>query len=139
MTFWDSSGILPLIVKEEDTESRKSSLQLDPDVAVWWASKVECASALNRLARDGELDGGGLLAAFRDLEQLAASWVEVQPVEEVRSRAVRLLRIHPLRAADALQLAAALIVVHEDPRTIEFVTADERLKEAAEKEGFTVR
>ncbi len=99
---------------------------------------MECASALNRLRRSGALDERSLSRLLHDMEALAETWIEVQPVEEVRLRALRLLRLHPLRAADALQLAAALIVVEENTRAAGFVTADERLQQAAEREGFTV-
>jgi hypothetical protein len=60
------------------------------------------------------------------------------PSESVRRTAERLLRTHPLRAADSLQLAAALIASDHDPRSLELVCMDERLKSAARREGFTV-
>jgi predicted nucleic acid-binding protein len=53
-------------------------------------------------------------------------------------RARRLLETHPLSAADALQLAAALVMTEERPTGTEFVTFDIRLAEAANKEGFPV-
>lgn len=59
-------------------------------------------------------------------------------MERVRERARRLLESHPLRAADALQLAAALIASEEEPKDLPFVTLDRRLALAAEKEGFKV-
>jgi hypothetical protein len=48
---------------------------------------------------------------------------------------LRLLRVHPLRAAGALQLAAALEWAGAPPDG-ELVTFDERLREAAVREGF---
>ena len=138
MRFWDSSGILPLLVTEGGTKGRKSFLQADHLMAVWWGSRVECASALNRLQRADALGKDGLVQALGDLEMLAASWFEIQPSEQVRTRALRLLRVHPLRAADALQLAAALVAAGEDPAGLVFVTSDDRLQEAAAKEGFMV-
>lgn len=51
---------------------------------------------------------------------------------------MRLLRIHELRAADALQLAAALVLAVFDPKTLPFVTLDACLATAAEREGFAV-
>jgi predicted nucleic acid-binding protein len=138
MRFWDSSAIVPLLVLEGATASRKALLRSDPAMTVWWASGLECASALNRLSREGAMDEAGLTRTLRELSSLAASWFEVQPAEQVRARALRLLRIHPLRAADALQLAAALIAVGEDTGALPFVSDDERLREAAEREGFVV-
>jgi len=71
-------------------------------------------------------------------DTLTASWIETQPANKLHQRAIRLLRVHPLRAADALQLAAALVASAENPQTLPFVCSDVRLREAAAKEGFQV-
>ena len=68
----------------------------------------------------------------------ARAWDEVPPSVEVRQLALRLLRTHPLRAADALQLAAALTLSAAGLRGLHFACADERLKTAAEIEGLEV-
>ena len=44
----------------------------------------------------------------------------------------------PLRAADALQLAAAFAAAERRPASLEIVTLDDRLANAARKEGFAV-
>jgi len=72
------------------------------------------------------------------LRLAAATWTEVLPSSQVREQAIRLLRVHPLRAADASQLAAAIVASDFRPSALEFVTLDSRLAESAEKEGFTV-
>jgi len=138
MKYWDASAIIPLLVQEEETEKRESSWREDPQVVVWWGSKIECASALNRLYREGALDSDNLQQALADLETLASGWLEIQPTEKIRRRALRLLRIHPLRAADALQLAASLVAADENPTLLHFVCSDQRLIDAAQKEGFKV-
>jgi predicted nucleic acid-binding protein len=138
MKFWDSSAVIPLLVQEEQTSRRKAQLRDDPRMTVWWACRLECSSALNRLRRDGSLDEEGLARALGALEMLADGWYEVLASSELRARAMRLLRVHPLRAADSLQLAAALIATSENPSTLPLLTADERLREAAQKEGFAV-
>jgi hypothetical protein len=99
---------------------------------------VECASAVARLERDGALDEPAATLAFDRLKRLAASWHQVEPSDPIRETAVRLLRVHPLRAADALQLAAAIVAADRRPSSIELVTFDERLAVAARKEGFVV-
>ena len=104
----------------------------------WWGSLIECASALNRQHREGGLSAGDLGQSLEDLQTLGATWLEVQPLERVRRRALRLLRVHALRSADALQLAAALTAAEEDPESLEFVSSDARLSTAAEREGFKV-
>lgn len=138
MKYWDASGIVPLLVEEAATADRQSILDADPVVVTWWATRVECASALGRLKREGSLDEGGYRSALRRLATYEASWVEVEPSAAVRRTALRLLRVHPLRAADALQLAAALAAAHGDPTTLEFISGDGRLSAAADIEGFPV-
>jgi hypothetical protein len=56
----------------------------------------------------------------------------------VRRSAERLLRTHPLRTAESLQLAAALVAADHDPATLTVVSVDERLNAAARREGFVV-
>jgi uncharacterized protein len=138
MRFWDSSAVIPLLVGEKASGHRKAQLRSDPRMTVWWGCSIECASALDRLCRDGGLDETGLATALGRLEAFADAWYEVLPTNEVRERAIRLLRVHALRAADSIQLAAALIAASENPRALPFLTADDRLREAAVKEGFSV-
>lgn len=138
MKYWDSSALIPLFVGQPGSEGRVSLLQEDPQVITWWGSRVECASAFGRLQREGSLDEGGLTQALSNLEAFYETCVEVLPSEEVRKRAIRLLRVHPLHAADALQLAASLLAAREDPASLPLVTSDDRLKSAACKEGFLV-
>jgi predicted nucleic acid-binding protein len=138
MKYWDSSALISLFVDEPESEGRTSLLREDSQVITWWGSRVECASALNRLQRERSLDEGGLKQALGNLEAFYETCVEILPSEEVRKRAIRLLRVHPLRAADAMQLAAALMAAREDPSSFALVTSDDRLRSAANREGFQV-
>jgi hypothetical protein len=138
MKFWDASAIVPLLVAEASTAQVQAMATRDPAMLVWWATEVECASAMARLERDGALDEPAATQAFDRLRQLAGSWHVVEPNDPIRETAVRLLRVHLLRAADALQLAAAIVAAERRPASIELVTLDERLAIAARKEGFVV-
>lgn len=138
MKFWDSSAIIPLSLKEPLSETVKRLIKADEDIIVWWATRVECLSALSRRRREGVLSTDIELKARTILSALSEEWSEVQPSELVRQRAERLLAIHPLRSADAFQLAAALIWAQESPQGLEIVCLDQNLREAAHKEGFTV-
>jgi hypothetical protein len=91
---------------------------------------------LSRIERTRALDAKMMAIAFARLAKLVDGWEEVQPNHLVRDTAVRFLRVHPLRAADALQLAAAFVAADHRPAWLPFVTFDERLAEAARKEGF---
>jgi predicted nucleic acid-binding protein len=138
MKFWDASAIIPLVVAEPATRVAQALAAKDPAMLVWWATEVECASAMARLERDGALDQPAVTQALDRLKQVAAGWHEVDPSDAVREAAVRFLRVHPLRAADALQLAAAFMAAERRPSSLELVTLDDRLAVAARKEGFVV-
>ncbi len=139
MRFWDSSAVVPLIVAEAGTDSVQAIAGEDPVMCVWWGTEIECVSALARLEREDALAETAMIAALERLEMLAEAWNEVQPVAAVRGVARRLLRVHPLRAADALQLAAAVVAAEGVPASLDLVTLDERLAAAARREGFVVR
>ena len=109
MRFWDASAIVPLLIEERSSQALRALLTDDPLMVVWWATPTECASALARLDREGLLDTQSLRAAHKRLSQLLGNWQEVDPHDEVRETAARFVRVHPLRAADALQLAAAFV------------------------------
>lgn len=99
------------------------------------SSAVECASALARIERAAALDSKAAALALDRLKQLANGGHEIELTEVVRENAVRFLRVHPLRAADALQLAAAFIAAERRPASLRVVTLDEHLADAMLKEG----
>ena len=107
-------------------------------MTVWWGSPVECAAAIARRWRENSVDRDAHTKALACCESLAADWIEIGASEEVRRLALRAVRVHELRAADALQLAAALLWVDGRPGTRGFVSFDVRLAEAAALEGFAV-
>lgn len=63
-------------------------------------------------------------------------WDEVEPSATCRRLAKRMLRVHSLRAADSLQLAAALVAADHDPASLQVVSLDQRLNDALYQEGF---
>jgi predicted nucleic acid-binding protein len=136
--FWDSSAVLPLLVGEAKTDATQAIVGDDPVMLVWWATQVECVSAISRLERQGDLTSEATQEALERLDALAEGWNEVQPVEATRRAARRLLRVHSLRAADALQLGAAVVAAEGHAPSLEIVTLDDRLAEAARREGFVV-
>jgi predicted nucleic acid-binding protein len=136
--FWDSSALVPLVTKEQSSARMQRLLRTDSDVAVWVLSPVELQSALVRKRRAAELDAGELTDARQRMHDLSLGWHAIQSIESVITRAVRLLDVHELRAADVLQLAAALVACDDEPGRLPFVCLDERLSVAAEREGFAV-
>ena len=137
MKFWDASAIVPLIIAEPGHERAREEYARDPGIVAWWGTAIECVSAIARREREGT-PGPAIASALTKLDALAASWQEVGPTDRLRASAMRMLRVHALRAADALQLAAATEAAEFTPMSLAFVTLDERLGVAAEREGFSV-
>ena len=138
MRFWDSSAIVPIIIEQRGTPAVRALLEHDEAMAVWWGTVIECEGAIARFGRDRRASGDALEPLRLQLAELEKLWTEITPSADLRFRAVQLVRRHPLRAADALQLAAALYVTGEVHTAPPFVSLDRRLREAATMEGFAV-
>lgn len=139
MRFWDSSALLAVWL--EDPVTQRSRARYDETavpVVVWWATPVECLSAICRRERSDELTSEQASELTASLRSASETWAHVPPSQALRDRALRALRLHPLRAADALQLAAALTLADGRPEDLEFLCLDERLRAAADREGFQV-
>ena len=108
-------------------------------VVVWWATPVEITSALTRLARMKQINATEYTKARKLADVLSDSWSVIQPSDALRSRALRLVERYDLRAADSLQLAAALEWCEDVPNGRVFLTADESLREAALLAGFDAK
>jgi predicted nucleic acid-binding protein len=139
VAFWDASAIVPLCSSQRATSHGRTLFRDVGRMIVWWGTPVEARSAFARLLREGRLSDSGLATAIRLLDQLGGSWDEIQPSPRVRSLAEQLPDQYGVRAADALQLAAALVWCGERPRRRPFICFDERLTKAATEAGFTVR
>ena len=138
MKFWDASAVIPLCLKQPYTAAVKRLVEADADIVAWSGTVVDGFSAFARLRREDILARQHEAQARHILERLSESWSEISPTNRVREFAARALLLHPLRAADSLQLAAALVWANGSPRALEFVCLDQRLREAAYLEGFQV-
>ena len=138
MRFWDSSAVVPLLVAQPSSAAADSWIAQDADIALWTLTSVEVISALRRLVREGTVRESVAAKAEHRAEELVAASHVVVDVEGAKEAAHRLLRLHTLRAADALQLAAALLWARGAPNGRTLHTFDERLALAAVREGFHV-
>ena len=138
MTFWDTSALLALAFDDPRRSIAVNALEADDRMAVWWGASVEYFSAVARREREGSLAAGEAAEALDRVAALSQVWYEVQPSRRIKLFAHRILRVHPLRAADSLQLAAALAVADGEPSGVGFVCFDSRLADAAAREGFTI-
>lgn len=138
MRYWDASALVPLVVSEKESDRVRGWLEEDDGVVTWSWSSVEVASAVERRFRRQEMSRQQRRQCLDRFARLAREWDEVVDLFAARSRAIALLARHPLRAADAAQLGAALLVAEDDPASLDFVCLDERLATAAEREGLRV-
>jgi predicted nucleic acid-binding protein len=136
VNFWDTSALAPLLIRESDSDIREAELLAGGVITTWWGTRVELRSALERRRREGVLPELEYFGALERLRCLIAQSFIVEPSEFCLERAERLLALHSLRAADAMQLAAALLACREHTSEAGFHCADKRLGEAAGREGF---
>ena len=138
MRFWDTSAIVPLWIAEQGSPRARAWYRNDPDVIAWTLTRVEVFSALARRRREAPSAASRLLTVRREFIRTWDQWSEVTAIETVRRHAERIVEAYPLRAADALQIGAAIIAAEDNPTALQFVTFDENLAHAAEREGFQV-
>jgi len=135
--FWDSSALFALCCLEPATPVA-NTLSQQHSIVVWWATPIELRGAIARRARSGEWKPGAEREALRRLQDLRAGWLEIPPSSAVRERSLALIAKHELRAADSLQLAAALQWMPASITAPNFISGDKRLLAAARAEGFAV-
>ena len=138
MRYWDASALVPLVVAEPHSGMVRTWLSEDDGIVTWAWTRTEIASAIERRARDGSLSRPQRREVLRRFDAFAGSWDEVTDALAVRSRANALLARHPLRAADAGQLGAALLIQEQLAGALTFVCLDHRLSSAAELESLRV-
>lgn len=138
MRFWDSSAIVPLILSEASSGPLMQLVEPGGLMMVWWGTPVEVVSAVARRVREGVLDPNLITESRARMVGLARVWQEIEPSDQLRNLAERAVRLHALRAGDALQLAAASIASEGQHGSIEVITLDRRLRDAAVRESFVV-
>ena len=135
--FWDASALVPVCVNEAASRQVRSYLRRFAPV-VWWGSPVEIQSAICRLHREREISDQEKHGAVGRLRLLSGAWREVLPNDQLRDLAIQILDKHSLRAADSMQLAAALVWCEQRPPRRNFICGDRRLALAANAVGFSV-
>jgi predicted nucleic acid-binding protein len=136
--YWDASAVVPLVVEEPSSAVVREWLREDGHMVTWALTRLELASAVERRARQGVLSADSRREVLARFTKLAQHWDEVTDIVAVVRLGLPLLSRHSLRAADAAQLASALLLGEGDPASVYFVCLDQRLAETAEREGLSV-
>jgi uncharacterized protein len=134
--FWDTSALVPLCVRQSNTP-HAMALYKRYQAVVWWATSVEIASALARLVRMQLLAPADWAKARHLASRLADTWSVIQPFDVIRTKATKIIERYDLRAAGALQMAAALEWCQDTPRGRVLLMGDDRLLQAATLVGFS--
>ncbi len=137
MSFWDSSALVPLCTNEPRSILAGRLWKMFPQKFVWWETSIEICSALARINRENKITTQQRLNAEKRLEILERIWIEIQPNSRIKELAKIFPAQHNMKAADSLQLAAALVWCNEKPRGKDFVSGDEHLIKIAQTVGFT--
>ena len=137
MSFWDSSALVPLCTNEPRSHFAGNLWKKFPQKIVWWETSVEICSALARLERENAISLQKRLNAEKRLRILENIWLEIQPNTRIKELARTFPAQYKMKAADSLQLAAALAWCKEFPKGKDFVSGDEKLIKVAATVGFT--
>ncbi|CAN5670057.1 hypothetical protein BH24ACI1_BH24ACI1_15780 [soil metagenome] len=107
---------MPLCTNEPRSILASKFWKRFPTKFVWWETSVEISSALARLERENKILLAQRLKAEKRLATLEKIWEEIQPGARVKELARTFPALHGLKAADSLQLAAALVWCRENPK-----------------------
>ncbi len=138
MRYWDASALVPLLVAEADSDLVRNWLSEDDHIVTWVWTRTEITGAIERRTREGLISRPQRREVLDRLTVLADGWDEVTEVLAIRTRADALLARYPLRAADAGQLGAALLVREQLAGPLTFACRDQRLLSAADLEGLRI-
>lgn len=134
--FLDTSALAKRYVREPGSTTLWTALRRGRVVVVR-ITHAELLATLARACREGVITETQRDRAFKRVEDDFGELSIVEVRAAVLRRVAELVVRHPLRAYDAVQLAAAL-TVKDQGGSVQFWSADERLVAAARLEGLRV-
>jgi predicted nucleic acid-binding protein len=139
--FADSSALVKLYADEPGHEVVRAL----PVLIISQIARVEVPAAIWRKHRMGELDQSAAAVLTAEFEadyhgtaHEPPRFIAVVTSAVVYEAAVRVARLHGLRAYDSVQLASALLAAEADPECREFAAYDKQLRSSASAEGFAL-
>ena len=135
--FWDASALAHVCIPGQITRTARDLVRADI-IAVWWSTPLEVHSVLNRVHREGAISKAAIRASRERALGVLSGCLTIPPTDAVKELAFVQLDRFPLKASDALQLAAALIWCKQIPRGRRFICNDRQLLSAATATGFEV-
>ena len=133
ITYFDTSSLLKFIIKEIGSEENLNIWNFSDEKVCSQLTRTEMHSALMRKVREGSISASAMRARLNAMNKLFADVVLVDITSEVIDASCELVKELPLKSADAIHLATALMV-----RADLFSGSDKRLCAAASESGIAV-
>ena len=133
ITYFDTSSLLKFIIKEIGSEENLNIWNLSDEKVCSQLTRTEMHSALMRKVREGSVSASAVRGRLNAMDKLFADVVLVDITSEVIDASCELVKELPLKSADAIHLATALMV-----RADLFSSSDKRLCAAASESGIAV-
>ena len=133
ITYFDTSSLLKFIIKEIGSEENLNIWNFSDEKVCSQLTRTEMHSALMRKVREGSISASAMRTRLDAMDKLFADVVLVGITSEVIDASCELVKELPLKSADAIHLATALMV-----RADLFSSSDKKLCAAASESGIAV-
>jgi predicted nucleic acid-binding protein len=136
--YLDTSALVKLYIDEAESTAVKQRVEVARIVSTSRVAYVEARAGIARKFREAELSKTEYKHMIEDLEEDWQSYFIVEVSESITKLAGQLVHRNPLRGFDAIHLASALFLKNRTHLELSFACVDERLKDAARREGLTI-
>ena len=141
LLYLDTSALVKIYLDERGSE--RMSVLASPDaghrLAICSITQVEFHAAIWRHRRMGDLSEVAVRQAAESFDvQFRSAFLRYPVDDQTLDLASDMVAQHGLRAYDAVQLAACLVLETRSDESPTFVCSDRRLLDAAEAEGLAV-
>jgi predicted nucleic acid-binding protein len=133
ITYFDTSSLIKFIIREIGSEETRNIWSLSNEKVSSHLTRTEMHSALMRKVREGNVLASAVPAHLGALDRLFADVILIDITSDVIDASCELVKEFPLKSADAIHLATALMV-----RADLFSSSDKKLCAAASESGIAV-
>jgi predicted nucleic acid-binding protein len=138
IVYFDTSALLKRYVAEADSDAVAALWKKATKMAASQILYGELAAAFARRRRELPASAAALDQAQQTFRNDWTGILRIPVDDEINRRVDELLTRHPLRGADAIHLASALLVRDALKQPVTFACADLKLVAAARAEGLDV-
>ena len=133
ITYFDSSSLVKFVITEIGSEENLNIWNLSSEKVTSQLARTEMYSTLMRRVREGSMPASAVRGRLDAMDKLFSDVVLVDITSEVIDASCELVKELPLKSADAIHLATALMV-----RADLFSSSDKKLCAAASESGIAV-